>query len=82
MFYDLWFITMWFKWPFLGIILNLVTWFTFISDTSYPGNYFRGRKPSDNVRNFVRNDDGESYRGTNNHDPGILWTGLGKKKRR
>ncbi|XP_022167632.1 uncharacterized protein LOC111031833 [Myzus persicae] len=51
-------------------------------DTSYPGNYFRGRKPSDNVRNFVRNDDGESYRGTNNHDPGILWTGLGKKKRR
>ncbi|VVC25272.1 Hypothetical protein CINCED_3A025853 [Cinara cedri] len=51
-------------------------------DTSYPGNYFRGRKPSDNVRNFVRHDDGESYRGTNNHDPGILWTGLGKKKRR
>lgn len=54
----------------------------FILDISYPGNYFRGRKPSDNVRNFVRYDDGESYRGTNNHDPGILWTGLGKKKRR
>jgi hypothetical protein len=54
----------------------------YISDVSYPGNYFRGRKPSDNVRNFVRYDDGESYRGTNNHDPGIYWTGLGKKKRR
>lgn len=54
----------------------------YISDISYPGNYFRGRKPSDNVRNFVRYDDGDSYRGTNNHDPGIYWTGLGKKKRR
>ncbi|XP_050422905.1 uncharacterized protein LOC126834781 isoform X2 [Adelges cooleyi] len=51
-------------------------------DFYYPGNYFRGRNPSDNIRNFIRHDDGESLRGTNSHDPGILWTGLGKKKRR
>lgn len=54
----------------------------YVSDISYPGNYFRGRKPSDNVKNFVKYDNDNSYRGTNNHDPGILWTGLGKKKRR
>ncbi|XP_050541404.1 uncharacterized protein LOC126905591 isoform X2 [Daktulosphaira vitifoliae] len=50
-------------------------------DAFYISNTYKGYKPSDNIKNFVKIDNRETFHGSNSHDPAILWTGLGKKKR-